>query len=432
MENLLHYVWQHKLYAATPLFTDSGEAVEILDPGLHNHDAGPDFFNAKVRIGGVLWVGNVELHKNSADWFRHRHHEDEAYDNVVLHVVSQIDKCIRTSAGREVPQIEITVPEPLRESYAELLAEEAFPPCYRVIPHITPPAVRGWLSALTVERLEEKTSRIERILRQAGGDWEQAAFATLARNFGFGVNSEAFERWALSLPLSAAGKHRDDEFQLEALFLGQAGLLSDEAAPTERRDAHFLHLQSEYSFLAHKFDLTPLPAKAWRFLRMRPQNFPHVRLSQLVRLYHRNTVNLSAIIEAPDADSLRALLTTEATDYWQKHYCFGEESSPSKKTLQASSLDLLLINTVAPLMFAYGRNRFDESLCERAFALLEEVKAERNHITRSWEKAGLQVPSAADSQALIQLRKHYCDRRDCLRCRFGAEFLRSRRTVSPL
>lgn len=432
MEKLLHYVWQHKLYAAAPLTTDDGEAVEILDPGLHNHDAGPDFFNAKVRIGGVLWVGNVELHKNSADWFRHRHHEDEAYDNVVLHVVSQMDKRVTTRAGREVPQIEMAVPDQLRHCYAELLAEEAFPPCYRVIPHIALPSVRGWLSALTVERLEEKTHRIELLLRQAGGDWEQAAFATLARNFGFGVNSEIFERWALSLPLSAAGKHRDNEFQLEALFLGQAGLLSDEAVPIARRDEHFRRLQSEYSFLAHKFGLTPLPMKAWRFLRMRPQNFPHVRLSQLVRLYHRGSVNLSTIIDAADTNSLRALLTTEATDYWQRHYCFGEESTPSRKTLQASSLDLLLINTVAPLLFAYGRSRFDESLCERAFALLEEVKAERNHITRSWEKAGLQVPSAADSQALIQLRKHYCDRRDCLRCRFGAEYLRSRRAISPL
>lgn len=432
MEKLLHYVWQHKLYAATPLVTDSREDVEILDPGLHNHDAGPDFFNAKVRIGGVLWVGNVELHRHSSDWFRHRHHEDEAYDNVVLHVVSHIDKCISTSAGREVPQVEIAVPDHIHNSYAELLAEEAYPPCYRVIPHIAPPAVRGWMSALTVERLEEKTCRIETLLRQAGGDWEQAAFATLARNFGFGVNSETFERWALSLPLSVAGKHRDNEFQLEALFLGQAGLLADEAVSPERRDDYFRRLQSEYSFLAHKFGLTPLPAKSWRFLRMRPQNFPHVRLSQLVRLYHRGAVNLSAIIGAADTAALRALLTTEATDYWQSHYCFGEESTHSRKVLQASSIDLLLINTVAPLVFAYGRNRYDDSLCERAFALLEETKAERNYITRSWEKAGLQVQSAADSQALIQLRKHYCDWRDCLRCRFGAEYLRSRRTISPL
>ena len=432
MEKLLHYVWQHKLYAATPLVADSGEAVEILDPGLHNHDAGPDFFNAKVRIGGVLWVGNVELHRHSSDWFRHRHHEDEAYDNVVLHVVSHIDKRISTSAGREVPQVEIAVPDHIHNCYAELLAEEAYPPCYRVIPHIAPPAVRGWMSALTVERLEEKTCRIETLLRQAGGDWEQAAFATLARNFGFGVNSETFERWALSLPLSAAGKHRDNEFQLEALFLGQAGLLADDAVSPERRDDYFCRLQSEYSFLAHKFGLTPLPAKSWRFLRMRPQNFPHVRLSQLVRLYHRGAVNLSAIIGAADTTALRALLTTEATDYWQSHYCFGEESAHSRKMLQASSIDLLLINTVAPLVFAYGRNRYDNGLCERAFALLEETKAERNYITRSWEKAGLQVQSAADSQALIQLRKHYCDRRDCLRCRFGAEYLRSRRTISPL
>lgn len=432
MELLLHYVWQHRLFAGHHLTTTDGRRIDVIDPGLHNGNAGPDFFNAKVKIDDVLWVGNVELHERATDWHRHHHERDAAYNNVILHVCAAIDGEAVTLSGHRPPQTVISVPDRVRENYRELLEEDTYPPCWRVIPDIPRVTVHGWLSALTAERLEEKTERIKGYLAATDRDWERTFFITLARNFGFGINSEAFEAWALGLPLSAVAKHRDDIFQVEALFFGQAGLLEDEQVPAERRDDYFLRLQREYRYLARKFTLSPIDARLWRFLRLRPQNFPHIRLAQLVELYHSGRTDFSQIIAASGTEALRSRLRAGVTDYWAGHYAFGAESKARTKHLQAASIDLLLINTVAPLLFAYGQHHLDERLCERAFALLEDIKAEHNFITRSWAKAGITAANAADSQALIQLRWAYCDRKECLRCRFGCEYLRKASPVSSL
>ena len=424
MEQLLHYVWKHRLYPAAPLVADSGEAVEVIDPGLHNRDAGPDFFNAKIRIGGKLWAGNVEIHERSSDWYRHGHERDAAYCNTILHVASAIDTEVRTLHGEAVPQLRLAVPDGIRGNYEELLAEENYPPCYRIIPALSLLTQHAWMSALTAERLEEKTERITQYLGRTGGDWEWTFFIALARNFGFSVNSDAFEEWAFTIRPSDIGKHRDDLFQVEAFFFGQAGLLGDNATALDLQDDYFRRLQREYRFLQNKFSLHPLDTKRWRFLRLRPQNFPYVRLAQLASLYHGGRVNLSRIIETEDPKQLRELLRATATPYWQEHYTFGRRAAATPKTLQEGSLDLLLINTVAPVLFAYGRERMEEGLCERAFGLLESTRAEHNFITRSWASAGIKAENAADSQALIHLKKNYCDRKDCLRCRFGAEYLK--------
>lgn len=427
MEYLLHYVWQHRLYAAAPLRTSQGEDVEVIDPGIHNLlHAGPDFFNAKLRINGVLWAGNVEIHERSSDWFRHHHDTDAAYNNVILHVASVLDTEVRTTCGKTIPQLQLAVPPRLMVNYQELVNEETYPPCYRIIPHVPELTVHAWMSRLAVERLEEKTKRIRRYLQQTGGDWERAFFITLARNFGFGTNAEAFEQWAFTIEPSAVGKHRDAPLQVEAFFMGQAGLLDSELVPAERQDDHFRHLQTEYAFLRHKFGLTPIRASQWKFGRLRPQNFPHVRLSQLTRLYTERRADFSRLLECTDLKSFHDFFRIGATPYWQSHYTFGEESAPAAKTLRTSSLNLLVINSAAPLLFAYGRYTMNENMAERAFTLLEAVPAERNYITRCWERAGIHVTHAADSQALIQLRQAYCDRKDCLRCRFGAEYLRNR------
>lgn len=424
MEILLHYVWQHKLFAEKSLVTTHGQHIDVIDPGIHNRNAGPDFFNAKVVVDGITWVGNVEIHQRASDWFRHRHQLDPAYDNVVLHVCAEADGTVQTLSGQHPPQTVMKVPDYVARNYRELIEEDTYPPCYRVIPAIPRVNISAWLSALTTERLQEKTRRIERYLAATNGDWERAFFITLARNFGFGTNSEAFEEWALRLPLHAAAKHRDDLFQLEALFFGQAGLLDESLVAPERRDEHYRRLAAEYRFLAHKFSLAEGNAAQWKFGRLRPQNFPHVRLSQLVELYHSGRTDLSRILEAKGAEQLRHLLRAKATDYWTEHYSFGRESATRPGKMQNDAVDLLLINTAAPLLFAYGRTHFDEDRCERAFQLLEELKAERNFITRSWDKAGITARNAADSQALIHLRNNYCDRKDCLRCRFGCEYLR--------
>lgn len=424
MEKLLHYVWQHRIYPLGTLHTEDGAEIDIIDPGLHNFNAGPDFFNAKVKIGGQLWVGNVEIHERASDWFRHQHQQDAAYNNVVLHVVSVADEQALTLDGKSLPQLILTVPSEILRNYEELLHEDTFPPCYRIIPHLPDIKKHAWLAALTAERLEDKTNRLRGYLQRTRNDWERTFFIALARNFGFSVNSETFEEWAFLIEPSAVGKHRDNAFQVEAFFFGQAGLLDDTAVAQERRDDYFCRLQKEYAFLKHKFSLTPMDFHHWKFLRLRPQNFPHVRLSQLVDLYFRQGVNFSRILETRNLNSLRSLLRAEATDYWRRHYTFGIDSVENSKQLQNASLDLIIINTVAPLLFTYGKERLDESLCERAFNLLEETRAEHNFITRSWAAAGLPVRNAADSQALIQLKREYCEKRDCIRCRFGTEYLR--------
>lgn len=424
MEKLLHYAWQHKMLPAHPLVTDSGERVDVIDPGLPNNDAGPDFFNAKVRLDGVLWVGNVEIHERASDWHRHGHQRDAAYDNVVLHVCRIVDDTAHTAGGRALPQLRLDVPQAVADNYRELLAEAAYPPCYRVIPDVPKLAVHAWLNVLATERLEEKTQRINRLLEQTAGDWERTFFITLARNFGFGVNTEAFELWARHIDLSTVGKHRDNAFQVEAFFMGQAGLLDDGLVPPERRDDYFTQLRKEYGYLAHKFGMRPIDPKVWRFLRLRPQNFPHVRLAQLTTLYSTYQTDFSRLMGATSVASVRQAFRVGVTPYWETHYTFGRPTAAHPKLLQEASLDLLLINTVAPLLFAYGRHCLDEERCERAFALLEQTKAERNHITRSWAAAGVAASNAADSQALIRLRHYYCDTKDCLRCRFGAAYLR--------
>lgn len=431
MEQLLHYCWKHRLFPATGLHTTDGETVDVVDPGLHNSNAGPDFFNAKVVIGGQLWVGNVEIHDRASDWFLHGHDKDDHYDNVVLHVVGKADAQARTADGSEPPQMELSVPLSVRQNYEELLRTDSYPPCYKIIPSLPRLMKHSWMSALETERLERKTEDIERRARQAGGSWEAACFVTMARNYGFGINSEVMEQWALSVPLGSVGHHRDDIFQVEAIFMGQAGLLDPMSIPERNRaaalaDDYFFRLNSEYKYLAHKFSLRPMDYHLWRFLRLRPQSFPHIRLSQLATLYCSRRFSLSQLTDCKDVKSAKALLATQVTAYWQTHYAFGCPSAYSEKRLSAASLNLLLINTVVPVLFAYGRHKQDERLCDRAFDFLEQLKAEDNHITRTWGEVGLSVDNAGDSQALIQLKNEYCDRRDCLRCRFGYEYLKGK------
>ena len=430
MEELLHYTWRHRLLPLGELQTTDGRRVEVIDPGLHNRNAGPDFFNAKVRIGNTLWVGNVELHLKSADWYTHGHDRDPKYNNVVLHVVCQADCDVLTSEGHYLPQLEVPIAIKLKQGYEELLRADKYPPCYKIVPQLSRLTVHSWMAALQTERLEQKTQAIARRAQQCDDSWEAAYFATLARNYGFGVNGDAFEQWAKHVPLQAVGKHRDDLFQVEAIFMGQAGLLDPQSVPERYREealaeGYFTRLRNEYQYLAHKFSLQPMDYAQWRFLRLRPQNFPYIRISQLARLYHERRSGLSELLECETVDQLRRLLTTHVTPYWETHYTFGAESTHNDKRLSAASLDLIIINTAIPVLFAVGRHRQKESLCDRAFDLLEQLRAEKNHIIRMWQECGLEVRTAGDSQALIQLKREYCDRRDCLRCRFGYEYLKT-------
>ena len=429
MEALLHYCWKHKLLPLGTLETTDHQKVEVIDPGLHNMHAGPDFFNAKVKIDGTLWVGNVEIHERASDWYTHGHDHDAAYDNVVLHVCSDIDTVVKTHGGNIPPQLRIEVPQYVIDQYQELLNTDRYPPCYKIIPTLSRLTVHSWMSALQTERLEQKTRAITHRVNLCDGSWEAGCFMTIARNYGFGVNGEAFELWAQSLPPHAMDHHRDDPFQVEAVFMGQAGLLEPESIPERYREAalsegYFTRLRNEYLYLRHKFGMKPIDFKLWKFLRMRPQNFPYIRISQLATLYCSRRATLSELVECTTVKQLNEALSTNVSPYWKTHYIFGSVSDHQEKHLSPASKRLLIINTVIPLLFAYGRHKGDERLCDRSFDLLEQLQAEDNNIVRMWSECGLNVTNAGDSQALIQLKKEYCDRRDCLRCRIGYEYLK--------
>ena len=429
MEKLLYYIWKYKLFPLRPLQTTDGQPLEVIDPGILNHDAGPDFQNAKVKIGNTIWAGSVEIHQKSSDWFAHGHHEDARYNNVVLHVAEKANQPVITQDGQTPPQMELEVPAYLETNYKALCHTTDYPRCHRVIPRIDTFTVHSWLNALLCERLEQRAETVARRVKTANGDWEQAFFATLARNFGFGINGDAFEEWARHIPLQAVGHHRDDLFQIEALFLGQAGLLDIDTIPQKYReeaanDGYYPRLKQEYDYLAHKFSLQPMDAEAWKFLRLRPQNFPHVRISQLARLYYDQRAGFSRLLEAKTIEELHAMLSTHATTYWESHYTFGCPSYKNAKTLTKASLNLIVVNTVVPVLYAYGITHAQDVFRQRALQLLEPIQAENNHITRLWDECGIRAESAADSQALLQLKKEYCDRRYCLHCRFGYEFLK--------
>ena len=420
MEQLLHYTWKHKIFPLHELRTTDGRRVEVLNPGTPNTDAGPDFTGAKVKIGDVVWVGNVELHLRTSDWFRHRHDTDAAYENIILHVATHVDRTLHYPDGTEIPQLQLPIPPHVSENYETLSQNDSQPRCKSVVSELPVLTIHNWMTSLTLERFEERARQIMARREALGKNWEDTLFVTLARNFGFGINGDAFEQWAQSIPMSAVAKHRDDLFQIEAIFFGQAGLLDDPG-----HDDYYLRLQKEYRYLRQKFSLTPIHPKVWKFLRLRPQNFPHIRIAQLAVLYYEQRLNLSRLIGMDGLGDLPPLLATHVSDYWRTHYTFDSQPThPVSKQLSANSVGLIAINSVAPILFAYGKYKSDPALCDKAFGLWEQLKPENNSIIRSWAGAGITCDHAADSQALIQLHRHYCQPHKCLQCKFGYEYIR--------
>lgn len=403
MEKLLHYVWKHKILPLKALMTTDGRDLEIIDPGLHNSNAGPDFFNAKIRIGKTVWAGNVEIHLKSSDWYQHGHHLDPAYNNTILHVARTVNCDVKNSDDKDIPQLQLDIPAQLAIHYQELQSTEDYPRCHKMIPELEKMKIHGWMDSLLIERLAERSQKVLNRVKETNGDWEQAAFVTLCRNFGFGLNGDTFENWAKLIPLHAVNKHRDNLVQIEAIFLGLAGLI--EECDKQKSNDEIAYLKQEFAYLSRKFSLPdPIDSKLWKYLRTHPQNFPHTRILQIASLYQSGKAQFSSLIEAENLETLQKALQVKGTS--------------------ANSRNLLIINTVVPLLYAYGTNHNERIFQECAIRLLEEMPAENNYILRQWKACGLDVKTAADSQALIQLKKEYCDRLDCLRCRFGYEYLK--------
>lgn len=399
MEKLLHYVWMYKLLPSTSLTTTDGRVVEILDPGRHNNNQGPDFSNARIRLDGMLWAGNVEIHTLSSDWARHGHDKDPVYNTTILHVVEKADAEVFLQDGNKVPQVVVEVPQEVRDNYEELLRTTDYPRCHRFVPNIESMRAHAWFDALLAERMEVRSKRILDILEECCGDWEQTTFITLARNFGFGLNGDIFEMWAKRVPLSAAGKHRDNLFQIESMFLGLAGLIDKEQDEAKRA-----RMNAEFRFLSHKFTLPdPMEPSNWHYMRTRPQNFPDVRIRQLARLFHEGHCTMRSLLEATSLEEIDQRLAVAG--------------------ISKGSRTLVIINTVANLLYAYDNYRGTYDCRERAVEFLEQLPGEKNHILKQWQECGLKVGTAYDSQALIQLKREYCDHARCLDCRFGFEYI---------
>ncbi|OAV72381.1 hypothetical protein Barb6_01173 [Bacteroidales bacterium Barb6] len=418
MERLLHYVWAHKLYDAPSLITVDGIPVEVLDPGIRNTDAGPDFFNAKIKAGGMVWAGNVEIHDKASDWMRHHHDIDKAYDSVILHVTGKNDAMICQTNGTPIPQLVLTVPEPVRKNIDWLLLRDDAIPCRHFIGEIDPLHLTFWTGALLCERMERKTADIAALLEQQENDWNEVFYIVLTRNFGFGVNSNAFEQLARSLPFRCIQKQRNSYSQVEALLFGQAGML-DEAGDC----AYYRLLQREYRFLQHKFGLKPLDASLFKGLRVRPGNFPHQRLAQLAAIWTAHDTLFSKVLEAATPGQLKSCFRVLPSDYWKTHFHFRHASPEKEKPIGEDTLNGLLINTVAPMLFAYGQRNGQPECSERALRLLERLPAEKNNIVATFSRAGFDVRNAGDSQALIQLKRAYCETKKCLYCRIGFRLL---------
>ena len=414
MEQTLQYVWKHRLYAEADFKTTDGVPVFVIDPGIVNPDAGPDFFNAKVRVGTTVWVGNVEIHERSSDWLRHRHREDKLYDTVILHAVRHYDADVYRTNHDPIPQAVLPVPEKIEKNMEWLLSRDIPVSCADRISSVSSLHLSDWMSALLTERLERKTKDIFTRLKKMSKDWNEMFYMTLMRNFGFGINSDAFEMLAESLPYKIILKHRSNPLQIEALFFGQAGLLDEESI-----DPYFLSLLREYDFLRKKYQLQPVDSCLFKKLRTRPVNFPHVRLAQIAAIWVKYDLLFSKILETGSIAALRTFFNVDPSGYWKNHYRFHTVSTERKKSVGKNASDIILINTVIPVLFAYGKHTNQPEYCERALRLLEELAPERNSIVTLFRQLGLTVKNAGDTQALIQLRREYCDRKKCLYCRIG-------------
>jgi len=414
-EEFLHYIWQNKLFNQKFYLSDTGETIEIIDTGIPNSNSGPDFFNAKIKSENTVWAGNVEIHLKSSDWNIHKHHIDEKYDNVILHVVNQNDKRCFNSRKKQVSTIEIEFPKHVLENYNYLIQSKNWIACEKDINSIDPIHISLWMESLAIERLQLKTEHIDIILKSNNNNWEETFYLVLARSFGFGVNSDPFEQLAKSVPLKILGKHKSNIHDIEALLFGQSGILE----MNEVKDEYVKKLTGDYLHFKNKYNLNPVRGFLWKFLRLRPVNFPTIRIAQFASLINKSTHLLSKIVESDNIVQIEKLFETATSEYWKTHYHFGKISKIKNKELGKESVKTIIINSVAPFLYLYGKNTGKEYLRESALAILCNLSVEKNSIVERWNALGIASNNSFDSQALIQMKKEYCDKKKCLQCNIG-------------
>jgi len=413
-EALLQYIWKQSLFEKNDYIADTGETIKILHPGILNTDGGPDFTNAKILIDNTVWAGNVEIHLKSSDWEKHGHNKNGAYNNVILHIANSIDSICTNLKGRRIPSIILKYDISIEHKYRKLLAEEKRIACSGSLPEIDKSLISFWFSALAVERLYEKTDYIKNLLTTTNNNWEETYYIHLSRSFGNKINSIPFELLAKSTPLKILAIHCNNLFQLEALLFGQAGFLEGEA-----RDEYQLKLQDEYKFLKSKYQLKNIDINLWKFLRLRPSNFPTIRLAEFSNLIYKSRSLLSKTLGCNKIEEVQELYDCSVGEYWQNHYLFGKESKHRNKTLGIASINGFIINSIVPFMFVYGDHKNNEELKEHSVRFLEQLPAEKNNISEEWVNYGIKPAHAADSQALLQLTNEYCKHKRCLDCQIG-------------
>jgi len=415
-EEFLHYLWKTKQINITDLVTEEGLPIEIIDFGRYNLDSGPDFLNAKVKIGKTLWAGNIEIHVKSSDWIKHGHTNDKAYKNVILHVVYEYDKDIKLGE-KSIPclQLKNKIPKVYIERYQQIMSGSKWIPCEQLITFADIQKLDLWKHKLVASRFETKSKLILELLSVTQNDWEYCFYVLIARYFGSKVNAMPFEQLALNTPLTIIQKNKNNELQLQALFFGQAGFLEEEMT----NDRYYTELRSEYLFLQHKYNLLVMDKVNWKFSKLRPFNFPTIRIAQFATIKELGQSLFSRLKDAKNLSEMYALLDSHTDQYWDNHYRFGVSSKNIKKDISKNFKDLLLINAFAPLLFQFGKELDNEDYVDKAMSLLENIKTENNSILNKWKTLGIISETAYDSQALIHLKTTYCDQKRCLDCVVG-------------
>jgi hypothetical protein len=421
-EKFLAYLWRNKRFDQKELTTTNGEPLEIIYPGDLNTHSGPDFSDARIRIGDTLWAGHVEIHVKASDWIRHRHTVDRAYDNTILHVVHEADLPITNTLGVEIPAFVLAnrYDESLYAKFSDLVGNQHIIPCTAQLPDVPPIIWFSWLDRLLVQRLEQKTEAIQKGLKEANEHWDEAFYHALGRNFGQKVNAQPFEALVKSLPMQILAKHKTQLFQLEALLFGQAGMLEQQF-----QDAYPESLRKEYHYLKHKYSLQPLDAVQWKYFRMRPAGFPTIRIAQFAALVFQSSHLFSKVMESESVKTLEHLFKCEVSPYWKTHYRFDTEATKSTpKPITKDQVHLILYNTILPFWFLYGKARQLPDLQKKALDFYEALPPEQNQIITDWQEAGKKAQNAGQAQALIELRTQFCDKKRCTQCAVGVQILR--------
>ena len=420
-EDLLHYVWKLQYFDFKNLISNRGEKISIIHPGFHNFDAGPDFSAGKIHIGDTIWNGNIEIHINASDWLKHRHQHDAAYDNVILHVVYEDDTDIFRKDGTLIPCISLKglIDEQIFDRYHYLSANKRWVPCENLVTEVEEIQKQIWMERLFVARLEDKSKRIYELLEQSNYNWEYTLFVTMGRYFGSRVNTDAFEHLCRSINLYTIYKNRHDSELVEALLFGQAGFLH-----SEFKDEYPNDLTRTYKHLRHKYELKPIEIKVWKFFRLRPMNFPTIRIAQFAALITKNQSLFSRLLEVNDLEELYQVFEIETHEYWDTHYMFDKASELAVKKVGKSFRDVVLINAILPMIFVYGKLRQESRFVDKAIRLMQSIPPEKNKVISKWKKLNFKVSNAAETQALIHLKKEFCDKNRCLQCAIGHQVLK--------